>query len=99
MSTEQILKVLKNERECIKRQGTDKCDRNCGNCDLCLPDDEILEVYDHLIKIVECEAIYIKCDVSDEEKQKLFQALADAGFGLHPDIIEKYGIKIKGDTE
>lgn len=50
MNTEQILKVLKNERECIKRQGTAKCDRNCKECDLCLPDDEILEVYDFLIK-------------------------------------------------
>lgn len=57
MSTEQILKVLKNERECIKRQtGTTKdgyyvslCDRNCDKCDLCLPDTEILEVYDFLI--------------------------------------------------
>ena len=57
MTNEQILKVLKNERECIKRQsGVEApdgsvgiCDRNCAKCDLCLPDDEILEVYDFLI--------------------------------------------------
>ena len=50
MTTEKILKVLKTERECIKRQGNiSKCDRRCGECDLCLPDDEILEVYDFLI--------------------------------------------------
>ena len=49
MSTEQILKVLKAERECIARQGSDSCDRNCAKCDLCLPDTEILEVYDFLI--------------------------------------------------
>ena len=48
MNTEQILKVLKNERECIARQNG-KCDRNCAKCDLCLPDTEILEVYDFLI--------------------------------------------------
>lgn len=48
MNTEQILKVLKNERECIARQNG-KCDRNCAKCDLCLPDKEILEVYDFLI--------------------------------------------------
>ena len=47
-TTDQILKVLKNERECIKRQNG-KCDRNCAKCDLCLPDAEILEVYDFLI--------------------------------------------------
>ncbi len=67
MKNEQILKVLKNERECIKRQGTDKCDRDCANCDLCLPDDEILEVYDHLIQIIENEAIQI-ADISEEDK-------------------------------
>ena len=60
MNAEQILKVLKNERECIKRQSWSNgnvmldgimanCDRNCAKCDLCLPDTEILEVYDFLI--------------------------------------------------
>ena len=49
MTTDQILKVLRNERECIKRQNG-KCDRNCAKCDLCLPDTEILEVYDILIR-------------------------------------------------
>lgn len=48
MDKEQILKVLKNERECITRQGN-ICDRDCANCDLVLPDDVILEVYDFLI--------------------------------------------------
>lgn len=50
-SVKQILKVLTTERECIKRQGDlSKCDRRCGECDLCLADDEILEVYDFLIE-------------------------------------------------
>ena len=54
MTIERILKVLKNERECIKRQvDMDKCRRyeheGCLNCDLCLSDDEILGVYDFLI--------------------------------------------------
>lgn len=48
---EQILKVLKTERECIVRQSDlSKCDRRCGECDLCLSDEEILEVYDFLIE-------------------------------------------------
>ena len=48
---EQILKVLKTERECISRQNDlSKCDRRCGECDLCLSDEEILEVYDFLIE-------------------------------------------------
>jgi len=51
-----ILKVLKNEAECIRRQGSDKCPRSvegeksCQVCDLCLPAEEILEVYDFLIE-------------------------------------------------
>ena len=60
MSIEQILKVLRNERECIRRQSWSNgnvmldgimanCDRNCAKCDLCLSDTEILEVYDFLI--------------------------------------------------
>lgn len=60
ISINQVLKVLKNERECIKRQSeyatprsfVPKCDRDCANCDLCLPEDEILEVYDFLIEAV-----------------------------------------------
>ena len=49
MDIQQILKVLKNERECIKRRCDLNLKRNCMECDLCLPDDEILEVYDFLI--------------------------------------------------
>lgn len=58
---EQILKVLKNERECIARQSRPlgempQCRKDddgvklCEYCDLCLPEDEILEVYDFLIE-------------------------------------------------
>lgn len=60
MTVERILKVLKNERECIARQSRPlgempQCRKDedgvklCEYCDLCLPDDEILEVYDFLI--------------------------------------------------
>ena len=81
MNTEQILKVLKNKRECIARQGTEKCKRKehpitgCRRCDLCLPDNEILEVYDFLINGYEmlqdkgAESYTIKCKepLSDTE--------------------------------
>jgi hypothetical protein len=60
MDIQQILKVLKNERECITRQSRPlgempQCRKDddgvklCEYCDLCLLDDEILEVYDFLI--------------------------------------------------
>ena len=78
MNTEQILKVLKNERECIARQSRPlgkmpQCRKDedgvklCEYCDLCLPDTEILEVYDFLINGYEmlqdkgAESYTIKC--------------------------------------
>lgn len=72
MNTEQILKVLKNERKCIKRQNG-KCDRNCAKCDLYLPDTEILEVYDFLIEAYSITEIHI--NVSKEESEKLFEII------------------------
>lgn len=94
MSTEQILKVLKNERECIKRQSDiNKCKRHehegCLKCDLCLPDYEILEVYDRLIHLCESEAIII-ADISEEDKAKIVRELANAGYGIAPELAEKY---------
>lgn len=72
MTNEQILKVLKNERECIARQNG-KCDRNCKECDLCLPDDEILEVYDFLINSYSMTEIHI--NISKEESDKLIETI------------------------
>ena len=83
-NTDQILKVLRNERECIKRQsGVEApdgsvgiCDRICAECDLCLPDTEILEVYDHLIAQLETTAIEVKLD--EESKAKLLKLLRES---------------------
>ena len=94
MNTEQILKVLKNERECIARQNG-KCDRNYKECDLCLPDDEILEVYDFLINAYSMTEVHIK--VSKEEADKLIEILnrnAQEGVRLaaigYPDVGVSY---------
>ncbi len=73
MNTEQILKVLKNERECIKRRCDLNLKRNCMECDLCLPDEEILEVYDFLINAYSMTEVHIK--VSKEESDKLIEIL------------------------
>lgn len=83
MNIQQILKVLKNERECIARQNG-KCDRRCGECDLCLPEDEILSVYDFLIEGYEllqnegAEEYCIRCDttkLSQEELDRLMGSI------------------------
>lgn len=91
MNIPTILKVLKNERECIARQGTAKCNRDCKACELCLPDDEILAVYDFLIGGYESmtgfdgsEITSIRLDtskLSEEEYQRLVDRLKGANFG------------------
>ena len=88
MTADQILKVLRTERECIVRQNDiQKCDRRCGECDLCLPDDEILAVYDFLIGGYElmqnqgAEEYCIRLDTkkfSQEELDKLWGSIKQA---------------------
>ena len=89
MDIQTILKVLKTERECIARQGDiSKCDRRCGECDLCLPDEEILSVYDFLIEGYESlekpTPLSIRLDtskLSQEEYQNLVDKLKGTNFG------------------
>lgn len=107
MTSEQILKVLKNERECIARQSRPlgempQCRKDedgvklCEYCDLCLPDDEILAVYDHLISLVEAKVLIV--DGSEEDKKHIVESLYKAGYSVHDDLLAEYGIS-KGDTE
>lgn len=88
METPQILKVLKAERECIARQGSESCDRDCANCSLVLPDTEILEVYDFLINGYEllqnegADSYTIKCTkpLSKEQIERFKEEWGNASF-------------------
>lgn len=100
MNNEQILKVLKNERECIARQSRPlgempQCRKDddgvklCEYCDLCLPDAEILEVYDFLINGYEllqnqgAEKYVLRCDtskLSEAEKTRLRELIENERF-------------------
>ena len=102
MNIQTILKVLKNERECIKRQGSAKCDRNCGFCELCLPDDEILAVYDFLIGGYESmtdfdgsETRSIRLDTSKLSEEE-YQRLVDKLKGIKAQPVSAIGIDIYG---
>lgn len=48
MTTEHAIDVLKNEERCIANSC--RCDRQCQNCELVLPDNEILEAYELAIR-------------------------------------------------
>ena len=50
MSGDEVIEVIENEKECVKRAGI--CDRECQVCDLVRNDEEILEAYDQSIKAI-----------------------------------------------
>ena len=52
MGIEQIIEILEIERECVKRNIGKNCDRDCGNCDLVLEDEELLTAYNLAISIL-----------------------------------------------
>ena len=107
MNTEQILKVLKNERECINTQSKGKCDYHCKNCQYRNSNTDKLEVYDFLIEAYSITEVHI--NISKEESEKLFEILnrnAKDHIRLaaipYPDIGESYPtvtVTTEGDTE
>lgn len=56
MKDAEIIKVLENEMECIKRQDTAKCPRfsgkTCSECDLVMDTSKVLEAYQGAIDAV-----------------------------------------------
>ena len=52
MGINQIVEILEKERECVKRNVDKDCDKDCGNCDLVLEDEEILTAYTLAISIL-----------------------------------------------
>lgn len=54
MTNERVIEVLRTEKKCVLRN-IRGCDRECGKCDLVLPDEEVLTAYDMAIKIIQGE--------------------------------------------
>lgn len=50
MTLKEAVSVLKIERRCVERQ---TCDRDCANCDLLLPTEDVLNAYSIAIKFIE----------------------------------------------
>lgn len=53
MKREDILKVVKQELACVKRNDGVNCDRHCENCDLLLPVEEIISAYEAVIQLLQ----------------------------------------------
>ena len=50
MTDLRMLELLKIERECVTRG--ENCNRDCANCDLVQDADELIEMYDKVIRFV-----------------------------------------------
>ena len=48
MTKDEVIRILKIERECISRN----CDRNCGYCDLVQEQETLLDAYDNAILLL-----------------------------------------------
>ena len=49
---QRTIKVLENEKACVLRNIRQECDRDCGKCDLVLPDMEIVNAYNYALDIL-----------------------------------------------
>ena len=49
MDKNEVIRILKIERECISRD----CDRNCGYCDLVQEQETLLDAYNSAIALLE----------------------------------------------
>ena len=49
-----MLNVIANEKKCIEKQVNGMCDnkRDCGNCELRMDDNLILEAYTHITELI-----------------------------------------------
>ena len=52
MTIDEAIKVLDNEQRCVIRNIGNRCKRDCGMCDLLLPDEDILSAYGLAISIL-----------------------------------------------
>lgn len=54
MNMTEVVDILKTEKECVERQGTMACpNRDCANCDLLLPTEDVLQAYTLAIGCIE----------------------------------------------
>lgn len=46
LSIKEAIKIIQTEKACVIRNISHQCDRDCANCDLLKPDEDILASYD-----------------------------------------------------
>ena len=53
MTTEEVRNIMKNELRCVQTASTNSCDRDCGNCQLVMDTEKIVEAYRYVIEMLE----------------------------------------------
>lgn len=53
MTKERAIEIIQTEKKCVARANI--CDRDCANCHLVLPEEDILTAYDMAINALEGE--------------------------------------------
>ena len=90
MNMNRVVEILRTEKECVERQDTPKCNRDCGNCDLLLPTEEVKQAYTLAIGCIEGTQSLL-----DELRAEISSYGTHSGMLLALEIIDKY----KADEE
>lgn len=53
MKYQKAIKILENEKECVKRADKNNCNRNCLNCELVQNTETILRAFDTAVSALE----------------------------------------------
>lgn len=69
MTNERAIEIIQTEKKCVARANI--CGRDCANCDLVLPEEEILTAYDMAIRALSHHVVpFGKVTSLDEEDDR-----------------------------
>lgn len=52
MTVERAIEVIETEKACVLRNIKNQCNRDCANCDLVLPDMDIIIAYNYALAVL-----------------------------------------------
>lgn len=67
---QKMIEILQAEKECVLRQNSPKCDRDCFHCDLLKTSSDIILTYEELLRILDLIKPINKCDHYQGLKKK-----------------------------
>ena len=98
MTNTEIIKILNNELECIKR--ANYCNRKCETCDLVLEDTKLITAYEKAIHIITNSSKYCK-SVKRFKRKYVFlklaikRAMKEIDNMIDADCYEEYQLQLR----